>query len=318
MAEYHDTFLDGNELIEAAIDRYYEESSEEALNAILDTIRQRMHADGHFIIPVLVDEEDENSFAFRTIQTKDGKIWSAAFTSHAEYEKGQPSRVISNFIDSSMKFCLESETEGFIINPWGKSFLLGKELIEMIFEADGDEEYSVPDDPITAKLLEDGSFLKRALGICNRNRMQLNLIKLARILRDSWVWVPCTAILSDSDQEQLTKLVTDAQEKGDLSSIVGQELASQDNIRMVPDILQSGEEFFFPVFTTAEEMGEYGDHFSKMERYFLEAANLAKNNEKNVTGIVINAFSEPFVIPKEMFELIAAMDSSLEQEVLPD
>jgi hypothetical protein len=33
---------------------------------------------------------------------------------------------------------------------------------------------------------------------------------------------------------------------------------------MVPDILQNGEEFFFPVFNTAEEMGEYGDYFSKI------------------------------------------------------
>ena len=55
-------------------------------------------------------------------------------------------------------------------------------------------------------------------------------------------------------------------------------------------------------------MGEHGDHFSKVERHFLEAPNLAKNNEKNVTGIVINAFSEPFVIPREMFEIIAGMD----------
>lgn len=204
-----------------------------------------MHADGHFIFPVLVDEQNENSFAFQSLQAKDGKIWNAAFTSYAEYEKGQPSRVISNFIDSSMKFCLESETAGFVINPWGKSFLLGKELIEMIFKADGDAEYSVPDDPITAELLEDGSFLKRAIGICNRNRTELNLIKLARILRDSWGWVPCTAILSDADQEKLTKLVMEAQEKGDLSSITGQKLTSQDDIRMVPDILQSGEEFFF-------------------------------------------------------------------------
>ena len=64
MAEYHDTFLDGNELIEAAIDRYYRESSKETLIAILDTIRQRMHADGHFICPIILDEEDENRFAF--------------------------------------------------------------------------------------------------------------------------------------------------------------------------------------------------------------------------------------------------------------
>ena len=116
----------------------------------------------------------------------------------------------------------------------------------------------------------------------------------------------------------VTSLVVDAQEKGDLSSIIDQEVTSQDNIRMVPDILQNGEKFFFPVFTTAEEMGEYGNNFSKLERHFLDAANLAKNNEKNVTGIVINAFSEPFVIPKEMFELIANIESSLDQEALSD
>ena len=32
------------------------------------------------------------------------------------------------------------------------------------------------------------------------------------------------------------------------------------------------------------------------------------------TGIVINAFTEPFIIPKEMFEIIARMDSSFDQE----
>lgn len=318
MAGYYDTFFGGNEMIEAAIDQYYKESSKEALITILDVVRQRMHADGHFIFPVLVDEEDENRFAFRTIQTKDGKIWNVAFTSYEEYERGEPCHVIPNNINSSLKFGLETKTAGFIINPWGKSFLLGKDLIEMIFKADGDEEYSVPDEPITEELLKDGSFLKRAIGICNRNRTQLNLLKLARILRDSWVWVPCTAIMSDADYEQLTKLVVDAQEKGDLSSIIDQEVTSQDNIRMVPDILQNGEKFFFPVFTTAEEMGEYGNNFSKLERHFLDAANLAKNNEKNVTGIVINAFSEPFVIPKEMFELIANIESSLDQEALSD
>ena len=40
-----------------------------------------MHADGHFILPVLVDEEDDSQFALRTIRTKDGKYWNVAFTS---------------------------------------------------------------------------------------------------------------------------------------------------------------------------------------------------------------------------------------------
>jgi hypothetical protein len=38
---------------------------------------------------------------------------------------------------------------------------------------------------------------------------------------------------------------------------------------------------------------------------------LAGNNEKNVKGIVINAFTAPFVIPREMFKIIAEMPSRL-------
>ena len=72
--------------------------------------------------------------------------------------------------------------------------------------------------------------------------------------------------------------------------------------------------FFFPVFTSAEEMGDYGQGFSKIEKHFLEAANLARNNEKKVKGIVINAFSEPFVIPVDLFDMIAEMTSSYEMK----
>ena len=89
-------------------------------------------------------------------------------------------------------------------------------------------------------------------------------------------------------------------------------LTNQDELRMVPDILQNGEDYFFPVFTTAKEMGEYGENFSKVERHFLEAANLARNNDKQVVGIVINAFSEPFVIPLDLFDLIADLPSAFE------
>jgi hypothetical protein len=310
-ASFDDPFLAGNELIEDAISRYYADSNKESLIALMDAIRQRMHADGHFIFPVF---EEDDGFTFQGVKDRDGKLWHVAFTSHAEYEKGAPSQVLSNFIDSTLKSCMEMDIEGFVINPWGQSFRLSKDLIEMMFKADGGVEYSVPDDRITAELLEDGSFLKRAIEICNRNRTQLNLIKLARILRDSWVWVPCNAIMSDADYAAMEKLVMEAQENGNLDSLVGMEMSNQDNIRMVPDILQNGDDFFFPVFSSEEEMGEYGDNFSKVASHFLQAMNLARNNEKKVKGIVINAFSEPFVIPLEMFDIIAGMDSSLEEE----
>ncbi len=310
--DFHDSFLDGNEQIEAAIEQYYAERSEESVDAILDTIRERMHADGHFIFPVAWDENDKNRFEFLKLQSGDGKAWTAAFTSREEYEKGAKAQLLSYFIDSAMKFCLQSETEGFVINPWGRSFLLTKEMMERIFAADDGVEYTVPGVPITAELLEDGSFLKRTIEICSRNRTQLNLLKLLGILRDSTVWVPCTAIMSDADQEKWEKLVKEAQEKGDLDSLTGEVVVNQDEVRLVPDILQNGDNFFFPVFSSEEEMGEYGTHFSHIPCHFLEAANLAVNNEKDVVGIVINAFTQPFEIPKEMFEIIAGMNSNLE------
>lgn len=306
---FHDPFLDGNGLIEQAICAFHAEATKERLSAVLEAIRQRMHEDGHFMVPVIASE-DGTEFAFRTVQTNDGKEWLVAFTSPSEFQKGQPSQIVSNFIDAMLKACLDTENPGFIINPWGESFMLTADLIDMIIKADGGVEYSVPDDTITPKLLKDGSFLKRATEICNRNRTQLNMIKLLKILRDSWIWIPCNAIMSDADYAALEEAVKDAEQIGGLDSLVGKTLSNQDNIRMVPDILQNGEDFFFPVFTSAEEMGEYGQQFSKIEKHFLDAANLARNNEKKVKGIVINAFSEPFVVPCELFEMITEMPSS--------
>ena len=172
-------------------------------------------------------------------------------------------------------------------------------------------EYAVPDDPITAELLADGSFLKKAVEICNRNRTQMNMVKLMKILRDSWIWVPCNAIMSEADNDSVLKMIQEAEDSGGLDTLVGKTITNQDYIRMVPDILQNGEYFFFPVFSTAEEMGEYGENFSKVQRHFLEAVNLARNNEKKVTGIVINAFTEPLVITMDLLDIIADMDSAI-------
>ena len=309
--EYKNSFLEGNDQIVDAIAKYRADSSEENFSSILETIRSRMHADGHFLFPV--DKQEDGSMRFLSLQTKDGRSWYAAFTSGEEFEKGVPAQVLSNFIDATLKSCMDYETAGFIINPWGQSFMLAKEYIQQIFDADGDVEYIVPDDPITGELLEDGSFLKRAAEICSRNITKLNLIKLMRILRDSYVWVPCNAIMSDADNAMFEQMIKEAEEGDGLESMTGKEVKTTDEVRTVPDILQNGEEFFFPVFSSAEEMGEYGDNFSKVQMHFLEAANLARNNEKDVTGIVINAFSDPFVIRKESFEMISDMPSSLEE-----
>ncbi len=152
---FPEDYLSGNRTIERAIACFHEKSNQENLIALLESIRRRMHEDGHFLIPVIppqpaldmldisklrvgdtVTSEEDLSFRLHHVQTKDGQIWLAAFTSGEELEKGERTSVISYFIDSMIRGCADMPEAGIIINPWGQSFLLTKELMQLILEAD--------------------------------------------------------------------------------------------------------------------------------------------------------------------------------------
>ena len=150
-----DDSLKGNVLIEDAIARYYEASTQQNLIGVLDAILQRSRAGGHFLIPVIppqamfdmididhvkigdtVTSQEELHFKLHHIQTNDGKMWLAAFTSDEEYRRGEAASVIDNFIGSMLEGCADMSDEGIIINPWGRSFLLTKDLIKLIIQVD--------------------------------------------------------------------------------------------------------------------------------------------------------------------------------------
>ena len=147
-------YLAGNVVIEEAIDRYYQDSTKDNLFGVLAAILKRMQADGHFLIPVILPESmldmfdvehlkvgdtvttrEEMRIKPHHIQTDDGKIWLVAFTSREEYQKGEAVSVISNFIRPSLEGSVEMPVEGIILNPWGQSLLLTKDLINMILKA---------------------------------------------------------------------------------------------------------------------------------------------------------------------------------------
>lgn len=167
-----------------------------------------------------------------------------------------------------------------------------------------------PSRKLTAEDLEDGELLKSAVSAFNANRTKEHLIDLLEILRDSYVWVPCNAVMSDEDMAQIEKAVKEAGDE--LSELVGKTFSNKEHIRLIPDILQNGEQFFFPVFSSQEEMGEYGTHFSQVQKHVLEVIPMARSNEKNVAGIVFNAFTEPFVLDAELFDVVENMKSRLE------
>ena len=166
-----------------------------------------------------------------------------------------------------------------------------------------------PSQKITAKDLEDGSMLEAAVSAFNCERNKQNLITILEILRDSFVWVPCNVVMSEADQQRIEEMVLGM--KDNLDALIGQEFVTNDVTRFIPDILQNGEDFFFPIFSTAEAMGEYGEHFSKIQKHMLDVIPLARNNEKKLAGIVLNAFTEPFVLDAAIWDIVEKMKSRI-------
>lgn len=129
-----DEGLQGNDQIEAAIAGLQKEATEEMLAHTLTVIRRRMVQKGQLIIAV-EPFVGESKLSLQAIETSDGKKWWAAFTGFEEELKGGES-VKSTFLadmDSLFNMALETdEIEGIIINPWNRTIMLNKRLLEII------------------------------------------------------------------------------------------------------------------------------------------------------------------------------------------
>ena len=150
--------------------------------------------------------------------------------------------------------------------------------------------------------MENKDILKELIHTMYEQRTTESLGDILNTVQESDVWIPCNTILSEADQKRLNSLAEQLADNGDPNDLIGETFTNQDPVRMIPDILKNGDFYFFPVFTNPEEMGEYGNNFSHVEKHFLEAAQLALNNEYNVTAIVVNPFTESLELPREFLE----------------
>ena len=167
-----------------------------------------------------------------------------------------------------------------------------------------------PSAKITPEDLEDGTMLEAAVAKFNAERNEPNFLDVLEILRDSYVWVPCNAIMSDADNARFQEMIKSAGD--DLSKLKGLEFTARDETRLVPDILKNGDDYFFPIFSNEEAMGEYGEHFSKVQKHMLEVIPLARNNEKKPVGIVLNAFGDAFILEDKIWDVVENMKSRIQ------
>ena len=129
-----DEGLIGNQLIEEAIKGLQEEATQEMLAYTLTVIRKRMKQKGQLIIAV------EPSFGSQQMnisveKTADGLLWWTAYTGFEEEIKGG-NQIKSTFLtdmEQLFKSALDiDEINGIILNPWNRTIMLDKTLINII------------------------------------------------------------------------------------------------------------------------------------------------------------------------------------------
>ncbi len=140
-----DEGLIGNEKIEEAIAALQQEPSEEMLAHALTVIRRRMREQGQVILAVDMPQDQSGMpqmmanpaapMQIQAVQTADGKAWWVAFTSFEEELRGAD-QVKSTFLadlEQIFRTALTvNEIEGVIINPWNRTMMLNKNLIQIV------------------------------------------------------------------------------------------------------------------------------------------------------------------------------------------
>lgn len=170
---------------------------------------------------------------------------------------------------------------GTLLNEPKQAFGVSKgSLITFIVNERKDKKKTLisdlnPNKSYNPEELDGGKILKEALRAFGENKNQIKLYEILEILKVSTVFVP-----------QAKKGV---------------------------EILTSKHKSFYPVFSGVTEMWQYENDITKKEMPFSEVIKKATANEK-LSGIVVNAFSDSFIIPRSMFELLEKTESDHDSE----
>ena len=159
---------ENNHRIKKAVEAFYEQGSEENFAFLRDTLVQQMLGGGQAITPMReeVEKKASNSkraegkngtqertgdkFTFNremhlvidVVREQNGKEWIPMFTDAKELAKGSKRGIcVNRSIQDVLAYGLrDAKASGVVINPFGKSVVLNKEMIELLFAMLADSE----------------------------------------------------------------------------------------------------------------------------------------------------------------------------------
>lgn len=153
------------------------------------------------------------------------------------------------------------------------------------------------------KAKKDASMICQLIEIFNAEKSKSALSFLITVLMQAQVSVPMTVSMEDMDVQKF------------LHAKAGDTVTTSGAIRMKPDMLKnSAGELFFPAFTLKEETPEdYRKSFSWITMDFMNCVRSSYHNE-TCAGIVINGFSDPFVVDRQLLKFMIDMEASRDKK----
>ncbi len=154
---------------------------------------------------------------------------------------------------------------------------------------------------ISKKALENGNLLRSLKHTFLTTQNPQTLMPVLACLRDSEVVVPVRLNVSDAQAESI------------LSADKHAPIIPNEDISFTPDLLQSEDGIFMPIFSSEGQLKtEYAQNFSMMRISAVQCIRLMLQMP-DINGLVLDAFTEAMLIPKESAEIILKMKSHLKE-----
>lgn len=159
---------------------------------------------------------------------------------------------------------------------------------------------------LTKESLADGNILKQCIQDFLKDTENEELFQtLLVILKNSQVVVPCDVEISEKASPIMDKIDNGL----DFDSLSEEEkIILQNDTRFLPSIITSQKKLFMPAFSSEDEIGDHHkDAEARLHMPMSSAVGMAVDMINNVEGIVINPYTDNFILNKELFDVIQEM-----------
>lgn len=155
---------------------------------------------------------------------------------------------------------------------------------------------------VNSKALENGNVLVSMKNAYRESGSKEKLLTLLSVLRDSVVIIPAVVAIQKQDEALFN------------NSKAGDEITTSSDMHIKPDIVKTDDgSMYLPVFSQKEQIPEdYAKDFSTVRVSTLQAIDMA-HAFNELKGLVLDPFTEAFVLPFTLADIIPTIPSLLEE-----